>query len=101
MFVCLIVHLFITRAPTPSRAAEPGREKESLVLGQGLLGRWRWDGEIEKEKERNSRREGGEQSEEGLGGASEKHRLSWLHLQSGHQGQTLSSEGVLPLAGFL
>lgn len=59
VFVCFTAHLFITRAPTASRAAEPGREKESLVLGQGLLGRWRWDGEIEKEKERNSRREGG------------------------------------------
>ena len=43
--VRLLVRLFITRAPIPSGAAEPGREKESLVLGQGLLG---WgDGERE------------------------------------------------------
>lgn len=53
-----------------------------------------------KELKKRGRR-GGEQSEEGPVGASVKHSLSWLHLQSGHQGQTLSSEGALPLAGFL
>ena len=153
MSVCLLVRLFITRAPILSWAAEPGREKESLVLCQGLLGKWWWDGEVEKKKERNSRRDEGdfpggpldktpcfqcrgpefdpwsgnyiphaltkswysqkilktkkkkkrgrEGGKEGHGGRSEKLRLSWLHLQPGHQGQSLSSEGVLPLAWFL
>ena len=60
MSVCLLVRLFITRAPILSWAAEPGREKESLVLGQGLLGKWWWDGEVETKKERNSRRDEGD-----------------------------------------
>ena len=48
MSIYLLVLLFVTRAPIPFRAAESGREEESLVLGQGLTGEVGWgDGEIE------------------------------------------------------
>lgn len=44
--VCLLVHLFVTRASALSRAEN--QEEESLVLCQGQLGSWGWDEETEK-----------------------------------------------------
>lgn len=95
--VCLLVPLFVTKPPILFRAVEPKREEFVSRPGvPGEVGAGWGDGVIE------GKREGGGKEREGRGlGADLGSRdFLCLHLQPGHQGQTLSSEGVLLLWGW-